>query len=246
VRTATLESNPRDEFASCETANFNRLASVYRWLEWCTFGPILGKCRSTYFTEMKSQRAALVIGDGDGRFTAQLLKQNPHIAVDAVDVSDPMLRRLKQRAGCHAGRVRSHLADARQLRLARGKFDLIATHFFLDCLTTVEVESLAMGLRESITSDGAWVVSEFAIPDNWYGRLIARPIVTVLYLAFGCLTGLAIRELPRHREALQRAGFILTGQRKRLSGLLVSELWKPDPAAHPDPHSTEHQISVAP
>jgi hypothetical protein len=142
--------------------------------------------------------------------------------------------------------VRSHLADARQLQFAARKFDLIATHFFLDCLTTVEVESLAMGLRESIASDGAWVVSEFAIPDNWYGRLIARPIVTLLYLAFGCLTGLGIRELPRHREALQRGGFILTGQRKRLSGLLVSELWKPDPAAHPDPYSTGLQISVAP
>ena len=246
MRTATLESNPRDEFASCKSANFNRLARVYRWLEWCTFGPTLGKCRSAYLAEMKNCRAALVIGDGDGRFTAQLLKQNPHIAVDAVDVSDAMLQRLKQRAGRHAGRVRSHLADARQLQFAARKFDLIATHFFLDCLTTVEVESLAMRLRESITSDGVWVVSEFAIPDNWYGRLIARPVVTVLYLAFRCLTGLAIRELPRHREALQRAGFILTGQRERLSGLLLSELWKPDPVAHPDPHSTRLQISVAP
>ena len=130
-----------------------------------------------------------------------------------------MLRRLKQRADRRAGRVRPHLADARNSSSLPRKFDLIATHFFLDCLTTVEVESLAIRLRESITSDGAWVVSEFAIPENWYGRLIARPVVTALYLAFGCLTGLAIRELPRHREALQRAGFILTGQRKRLSGL---------------------------
>lgn len=246
MRTATLEPNQHDEFACCETANFNRLARVYRWLEWFTFGPILGKCRSTYLAEMKNRRAALVIGDGDGRFTARLLKQNPHIAVDAVDVSDAMLRRLKQRAGRHAGRVRTHLADARQVQLARDKFDLIATHFFLDCLTTVEVESLAKRLHKSITSDGAWVVSEFAIPENWYGRLIARPVVTALYLAFGCLTGLAIRELPRHREALQRAGFVLTGQRKRLSGLLVSELWKPEPVAHPDPRSTGSQINAGP
>ena len=91
---------------SCLTRarNFNRLARVYRWLEWCTLGPTLGKCRSAYLAEMKNCRAALVIGDGDGRFTAQLLKQNPHIAVDAVDVSDAMLRRLKQRAGRHARR----------------------------------------------------------------------------------------------------------------------------------------------
>jgi ubiquinone/menaquinone biosynthesis C-methylase UbiE len=221
--------NQQDQFAPSQPANFNRLARVYRWLEWSAFGPILWKCRCAYLGEMKSRRSALVIGDGDGRFTAKLLKENPHIAIEAVDASELMLHQLMQRAGRNANRVRPHLADARQLQLAPRKFDFVATHFFLDCLTTADVESLAMRVRESLISDAAWVVSEFAIPDNWYGRFIARPIITALYFAFGCLTGLTIRELPRHREALQRAGFILTNERKWLSGLLVSELWKPGP-----------------
>jgi ubiquinone/menaquinone biosynthesis C-methylase UbiE len=235
VRTATLELNQHDETAFSQPANFNRLARVYRWLEWFTFGPILWQCRCAYLVEMKNRQAALVIGDGDGRFTAQLLKQNPHIAIDAVDASESMLHRLKQHAGPNADRVHTHLADARQLHLAPRKFDLVATHFFLDCLTTVEVESLAKRLRETMTSDAVWVVSEFAIPDNWYGRLIARPLVTALYLAFGFLTGLTIRELPAHHEALQRAGLVLTRQRKRVWGLLVSELWEPTPVANPHP-----------
>ncbi len=236
MTSATLELNQHDESASSQPANFNHLARVYRWLEWLTFGPILWHCRCEYIVEMKNRRAALVIGDGDGRFTAQLLKQNPHIAIDAVDASESMLHRLRQHAGSNAGRVHTHLADARQLHLAPRKFDLVATHFFLDCLTTVEVESLATLLRKTMTSDAVWVVSEFAIPDNWYGRLIAGPLVTALYVAFGFLTGLTIRELPRHREALQRAGFVLARQRKRMSGLLVSELWEPNPVANPHPH----------
>ncbi len=75
MRTATLEPNQHNEFAPSQAANFNRLAPVYRWLEWFTFGPILWKCRCAYLVEMMNRRAALVIGDGDGRFTAQLLKQ---------------------------------------------------------------------------------------------------------------------------------------------------------------------------
>jgi ubiquinone/menaquinone biosynthesis C-methylase UbiE len=244
VRTAILESNRHDEFASSQPANFNRLARVYRWLEWFTFGPMLWKCRCAYLAEMMNERAALVIGDGDGRFTAQLLKQNPQIAVDAVDASDAMLRRLMRRAGRNASRVRVHLGDARQLQFAAGKFDLVATHFFLDCLTTVEVESLAMRLREALTSDASWVISEFTIPDNWYGRLIAGPIVAALYFAFRYLTGLTVRELPAHREALQRAGFALMSQRKRLWGLLVSELWKRGPASNTYPYSIEPQINA--
>jgi SAM-dependent methyltransferase len=233
VTGTTLELNQPDEIASFQPANFNRLARVYPLLEWFTFGPILSQCRCTYLVEMKNRRAAVVLGDGDGRFTAQLLKQNPHIAVEAVDASDAMLRQLVQRAGLNAGRVHTHLADARQLRLAPREFDLVATHFFLDCLTTVEVESLAMRLRETMTSNAVWVVSEFAIPDNWYGRLIARPIVRALYVAFGFLTGLTVRQLPGHREALQTAGFVLTRQRKRVWGLLVSELWEPSPVMNP-------------
>lgn len=231
--TSTTPKLKPDEIAPSQPANFNRLARVYRLLEWFTFGPLLSQCRCAYLVEMKNRRAALVLGDGDGRFTAQLLKQNPNIAVEAVDASDAMLRRLMQRAGLNAGRVHAHLADARQLHLAPRELDLVATHFFLDCLTTVEVESLAMRLRETMTSNAVWVVSEFAIPDNWYGRLIARPIVTALYVAFGFLSGLTVRELPGHREALQRAGFVLTRQRKRVWGLLVSELWEASPVTNP-------------
>ena len=126
------------------------------------------------------------------------------IVVEVVDASYAMLRRLMQRAGLNAGRVHPHFADARQLHLASSGFDLVATHFFLDCLTTIEVESLAIRLRRSMTRDALWVF-DFAIPDNWYGRLIAKPLVTALYLAFRFMTGLTIRKLPWHRDALQRA-----------------------------------------
>lgn len=230
MRYANLPLRDREAVAPAKTADFSRLAHIYRWLEWCSFGPVLWHCRCTFLTEMKSSRAALIIGDGDGRFTARLLEENPQITVEAVDSSESMLRQLMQTAGRNVDRVRVQLADARQLNLAPRNFDLVATHFFLDCLTTVEVEDLAMRLRGIMPHDAAWVVSEFAIPDNWYGRLIARPLVTALYIAFGFLTGLSIRQLPAHREALQRAGFTLAKQGTWLGGLLVSELWQPRPA----------------
>ena len=235
MRTATLELD--HEVSLSQPANFNRLARIYRWLEWFSFGPILWHCRCTYLAAMKNQRAALIIGDGDGRFTAKLLQQNPHITVEAVDASGAMLHRLMRRAGHNSARIHSRLADARQLHFAPRRFDLVATHFFLDCLTTGEVESLAKRVRKAMAPDAIWVISEFAIPGNWYGRLIAKPVVTALYVAFGFLTGLAIRQLPEHRNALQDAGFVLMRQQKRIWGLLVSELWEASPIANP--HSIE-------
>jgi ubiquinone/menaquinone biosynthesis C-methylase UbiE len=225
MKVATLELKERDAHAATTVADFNRLAPFYRWMEWFTFGPLLWKCRLAFLPEMRCRKSALILGDGDGRFAARLLKDNPQIEVDAVDSSDAMLRQLMRHADLNAVRVRTHWADARRLNFLAGSFDLIATHFFLDCLTSGEVASLAMELRGRMAPGAAWVISEFAVPDNPYGRLIAGPFVSALYLAFKILTGLPIRRLPDHWEALHRAGFKLAKQRKWLGGLLVSEMW---------------------
>jgi SAM-dependent methyltransferase len=212
------------------TPDFNRLAGAYRWMERATFGPWLAWCRFAFLDEAASCRRALVLGDGDGRFTARLLRANPGIQIDAVDASSSMLQALARRAGPHVARLRTHLADARQWHPACDEpFDLITTHFFLDCLTTEEIQSLAIRLRPSLSTNALWIVSEFSIPPNWYGRLVARPLIAALYRMFGLLTGLAVRTLPDHPSALRSAGFRLIERRSRLAGLLVSELWTIEP-----------------
>jgi len=70
-----------------------------------------------------------------------------------------------------------------------------------------------------------WLISEFAIPAGWYGALIARPLVSLLYGCFGLLTGLAVRTLPDHASALRDAGFTPVERHSRLGGLLVAECW---------------------
>lgn len=209
--------------------NFNRLSHLYRWMELASFGPFLAQTRFTFLTQTTASTRALVLGDGDGRFTARLLRANPSIQIDAVDASPAMLHALLRRAGPYADRVRTHRADARHFqppnRPANTQFDLIVTHFFLDCLSTAEIQSLALTLRAAASPNAQWLVSEFAVPPTLYGRFIAAPIVAVLYRAFGLLTGLSIRALPDHPSALRHAGFTLQAHRSRLAGLLISQLW---------------------
>lgn len=206
-------------------ANFDRLARVYRWMELVTFGPSLRRCRFRFLDQLGGCRAALVLGDGDGRFTARLLAANPTIRVDAVDASQAMLDALLRHAGLHRDRVRTHAADARGWSPGNGTYDLIVTHFFLDCLTTEEVAALAARLRTCATDQTRWLVSEFAVPQRGFGRIIARPIVAGLYWAFGLLTGLEVRRLPAHRTALLKEGFSLHREHCSAAGLLVSEMW---------------------
>lgn len=226
MNSAAMTSKEYKRILKTEAADFSRLARVYRWLEWFSFGPALWRCRCAYLDAMNDRHRALIIGDGDGRFTARLLQANSRITIEAVDASEAMLRQLLRRAAANVARLHTTTADIREPISFGQRFDLVVTHFFLDCLTTEEVETLAWNLRESLSPGARWVVSEFAIPTNLYGRLFARPLVSALYSVFGLLTGLTVRRLPDYREALQRAGFVLTQERKWLQGLLGSEVWQ--------------------
>jgi ubiquinone/menaquinone biosynthesis C-methylase UbiE len=211
--------------ASAAPPDFNRLARIYRWMELASFGPWLHWCRCTFLDEVADRRRALVLGDGDGRFTARLLNANPEIQIDAVDASVAMLNVLRRRAGTNANRVRTWNTDARVWHPEGTPYDLVVTHFFLDCLSSAEIEALSATVSTALTPSAKWLISEFAIPPGLYGRLFARPLVRGLYWAFGKLTGLKINELPDHRAALRRSGLGLVAQRNLLGGLLVSELW---------------------
>ena len=137
-----------------------------------------------------------------------------------------MLRALLRRARQHASRVSAHCADARDWQPANPPYDLVASHFFLDCLTTEEIRALAAKLRDAVSPSAMWIVSEFAVPRSRFGRFVARPLVWLLYRAFGLLTGLRVRGLPDHQAALRKAGFTLAQHQSWLCGLLVSEMWR--------------------
>jgi hypothetical protein len=214
--------------------DFNRLARLYRWMEFFSFGPWLAFTRRTFLGQLPHVRRALVLGDGDGRFSAGLLRANPNVHVDAVDASAAMLQALLGHAGPHADRVRICQADVRAWQapaaVVAPPYDLIATHFFLDCLTTEEIQSLTASLRGAVSPYALWVVSEFAIPPGWRGRFFARPVVASLYFSFRLLTGLTVGKLPDHALTLRQAGFTLLDRRSRLGGLLVAELWSANPS----------------
>lgn len=207
-------------------ASFDRIARPYRWLEYASFGTMLERCRFYRIPQLASARRALVLGDGDGRFLARLLAANPELRADAIDSSPAMLRLLESRvaAGHARDRVCIHQSDALTF-VPAGKYDLVITHFFLDCLTTEEVAILAERIRRHLVPGDPWVVSEFAIPAGM-AAVPARAVVGGLYLAFRMITGLRTRSLPEYATALTNAGFVLEDRKKFVCGLLVSDVWK--------------------
>lgn len=212
--------------------NFDLIARPYRWLEYLTLGKTLERCRFHYLPQLLGRRRALVLGDGDGRFTARLLAQNPAMKADAIDISPAMLALLRGRCAATIpdalSRLETHQTDALSFHFesaAGESYDLVVTHFFLDCLSQSSVEALVEHIASTLAPDALWLISDFRIPSGPM-RIPARVYVRSLYFAFRILTGLRITRLPDHAAPLLRAGFTCKAERRLLAGLLSTELWQ--------------------
>lgn len=203
--------------------NFDRVARLYRWFEYAALGPLLTLARNHYLPALAGCKQALILGDGDGRFTARLLAAHPHLQAHAVDLSRAMLRLLKARA--RAGtRLYTHHANALTFTPTTSP-DLVVTHFFIDCLTQPQLNSLIAHLAPALAPQALWLVSEFRIPQGFL-KHPTRVYIRLLYLAFRILTGLRVTHLPDHATPLCAAGFTRIATHHRLFGILTTELWQ--------------------
>jgi hypothetical protein len=214
--------------------DFNLVAAPYRLFEYLTLGRALERCRHYFLPRLLRQKNALLLGDGDGRFLAQLMAHNPDVHAVAVDTSASMLRLLRRNceaaAPDAASRLQTHNTSALNYLQSPSAvpYNLVVTHFFLDCLSQPDVEALIAHTVPSLSPGALWLVSDFNIPSSGPMRLPARLIVRTLYLAFRILTGLRTTRLPDHRNPLRQSGFTCVSRKSFLFGLLITELWQAD------------------
>lgn len=201
--------------------NCDPIARWYRWLEYIGFGLALERRRNAFIADVADARRVLVLGEGDGRFLARLVPETfrrPGAAIDYIDLSVRMLELARARAG---PKVRYLHGDALTIRLPAAEYDLIVTHFFLDCFDAPGAAALASIIADAAQPQARWLISEFR-DRNWWTHLW----IAALYRFFRITTGLAARRLVDHHPLLTCHGFVLEKSESARAGLLVSELWR--------------------
>lgn len=199
--------------------NCDPIARWYRWLEYLGFGRALERRRNAFLSDVADARRALVLGDGDGRFLARLVRVM-HGAIDYVDVSPGMLALARGRAG---DGVHYILGDALTIPLPAREYDLIVTHFFLDCFNDQDAAALVNKVADAAAPRARWLISEFRAA-SWWSRLC----IGALYIFFRITTGLQTQRLIDHHSLLRQRGFAIERSETARAGLLTSELWRLD------------------
>jgi len=207
--------------------SFDAVAPWYRTLETIAFGNALQRARTACLDEISSPRRALIVGEGNGRFLRELLRAHPDTQVDCIDASERMLQLAQRSVGDSTNRVTFLRHDITSWSpTPAGRYDLIVTHFFLDCFSDGELAQVISKLSQAGTADAAWLVADFRIPAQAFARARARMWLAMMYCFFRRVAGIDARNLVDPSPFLRAEGFSLMQQHLSRHGMLKSELWR--------------------
>jgi SAM-dependent methyltransferase len=238
-------------------ANFDSVAPFYGMLEQIAFGHALQLARVAFLDRVTSSQRALIVGEGNGSFLAELLRTHPGIEIDCVDSSSGMLRLARGRV--HSAVIPSRangegphdiISDTREVpRVARddarmecilrfhhadilawqpkhGDYDLVVTHFFLDCFDRGDLPPVINKISALALPHARWLISDFNLPPCGFARWHARIWLHAMYSFFHRTAHLQTRELAPFQPQLRERGFKLRARRDSRFGLISAQLWE--------------------
>lgn len=203
--------------------NFDRVAAHYRWLEAITFGPQLQRARLAFLREIEAPRRVLIVGEGNGRFLAELLRAHPDVQVDCIEPSGRMLALARKRIEkCHVTFIAE---DIRQVALPVAHYELIVTHFVLDCFAEATLRELVAKLARSAAPMANWLLADFQEPSSGWAQRHARFWIRSMYAFFRLTTRIEAARLVDPSPFLRKAGFACRAKRLSRFGMIKSEWW---------------------
>jgi len=213
----------------CRGMSFDTLAPYYLGMEAVLAGRILQRCRVAFLDRTVSSRRALLLGEGPGRFLAELLNVNSGVVVTCVEQSRCMIEAAAARMarlGHASARTRFEPMDALHWRPPPEAFDLIGTHFFLDCFRREELERLIPAVAGAAAPRARWLIGDFCVPPCGWRRWRAQIVLCLMYRFFRVTTRLPAARLTPPDCWLEAAGFCLIDRKLANFGLVHSDLWE--------------------
>src|SRR3954453_21792759 len=129
--------------------SFDLVAPYYRWMEVVLAGQKLQRCRTSFLQEISHAESVLLIGEGPGRFLVESVARWPDAQITYVDASRRMLESARHevtRRNLNPQRMTFVHDDILDWASESNAFDVIATHFFLDCFAPQHVRSIVQKL----------------------------------------------------------------------------------------------------
>ncbi|QDU53505.1 Methyltransferase domain protein [Gimesia panareensis] len=210
--------------------NFNRVAPYFEPLEKIVFRNQMQLCRTAYLSDLPSLRKVAVIGEGDGRFLLDILKQTQCPKVHYIDSSQVMLElaqsRIRQQLPEALSRVHFYLCDLANDDMPDDQYDLIATNFFLDVFNEPTLKATVSKIARSCSKNAIWLYADFQVSGGKLKQLRALAWLKTMYLFFKLAARIQAPTLIDPASLLETHGFQLINQTEFARGLMRAEFRK--------------------
>ena len=145
-----------------------------------------------------------------------------------------MLEATRQRLAANrldAARVDFVHADILDWPAPSAAYDLVVTHFVLDCFRPEQLARVLPSLAKAAAPQARWLLADFHEPAAGLPKWRRPAILEVMYLFFRWAASLPASELTAPDSLLAQCGFRLHERRTFEWGLLHSDMWIGQPAA---------------
>jgi ubiquinone/menaquinone biosynthesis C-methylase UbiE len=203
-------------------ANFDRVARPYEAMERIAFGGALHRARVAHLEAARDARNVLIVGEGDGRFLGALRAVNPVAEVTVMDLSRAMLSLAGARD--RSGRTVFVHADITRAELPAAAYDLVVTHFVLDCFEQETCDAVVAKLAKAATGEARWLLADFHLPASGVRRAHAAVWLWTMYRFFRLAARLRTTDLADPLPQLILQEFEVRACSRSRWGLIQS-LW---------------------
>ena len=181
------------------------------------FGDALQRCGIACLDQIARPKRVLTVGEGNGRFLLELLQTHPGIEVDCIDSSQQMLQlargRIEHQLADKGGRVCWLCQDITVWEPPPNRYDLIVTHFLLDCFPASQLGSIVDKLGNSATNEAEWLLADFRLPPSGLARIYSLLWLWSMYRFFRLTTGIDADRLVNPTPLLEDNRFVLVRQK---------------------------------
>jgi ubiquinone/menaquinone biosynthesis C-methylase UbiE len=144
-------------------ASFDLVAPFYPLVEQAVFGSKLSRARRTFISRVAEGRKILLIGEGNGRFLFEVVKQTSSASITVIDSSARMLSAASRRIATadSSSQVELIQGDILEWQSVVARYDRIVTHFVLDLFPPDGIRRLIEKISQLAMEDCLWINVDF-------------------------------------------------------------------------------------
>ncbi len=205
-----------------DKATFDLVARFYPLLEQTVFGSTLSQARRFFIPQVTEGSKILLVGEGNGRFLFEMVKDTSSASVTVVDSSARMLAATARRiATVDRSRIELIHADILEWESSANSYDRIVTHFFLDLFPPYRLRRIVKKISRLAMEDALWINADFTSENQ---RLREKFLMWAQYRFFRLSAGIEASRLFDSRPCLRNAGWEILERRSLDSGWISAYL----------------------